>query len=129
MDYLVSRFYRAPEVIIGYPYDTQVDVWSTACTLYELYTGKFLFTGVHNNDMLKQQLQTIGKFSLKILKRGSFISKYFDQNFTFLSKESDPVTHSVYYKPLLLGEKPTRSLLQLLKVKEGTLNAEEYILT
>lgn len=53
VDYLVSRYYRAPEVIIGYPYDTQLDVWSTACTLYEFYTGKFLFTGINNNDMLK----------------------------------------------------------------------------
>lgn len=41
--YLVSRFYRAPEIIIGAKYDTQIDVWSAAATLYELATGQVLF--------------------------------------------------------------------------------------
>ncbi|KAK1984598.1 kinase-like domain-containing protein [Colletotrichum cereale] len=36
--YLVSRFYRAPEVILGMPYDYSIDMWSIGCTLYELYT-------------------------------------------------------------------------------------------
>lgn len=56
VEYLVSRYYRAPEIIIGYPYDTNIDVWATACTLYELFTGQFLFSGDNNNDMLKLHL-------------------------------------------------------------------------
>ena len=32
-DFLVSRFYRAPEIILGYPYDYSIDMWSAACTL------------------------------------------------------------------------------------------------
>lgn len=39
IEYLVSRYYRAPEIILGYPYDTQIDMWSTGCTLYELFAG------------------------------------------------------------------------------------------
>ncbi len=38
--YLVSRFYRAPEIILGMPYDYAVDMWSIGCTLCELYTGQ-----------------------------------------------------------------------------------------
>jgi len=53
VEYLASRFYRAPEIIIGYPYDTSIDMWSAACTLYELYMGTFPFNGRNNNDMLK----------------------------------------------------------------------------
>lgn len=56
VEYMASRFYRAPEIIIGYTYDMSIDVWSTACTLYELYTGQFLFNGRNNNDMLKHIL-------------------------------------------------------------------------
>lgn len=26
--------------VLGLPYDYSLDVWSIACTLYELYTGK-----------------------------------------------------------------------------------------
>ena len=28
--YLVSRFYRAPEVILGHKYDHAIDLWSVA---------------------------------------------------------------------------------------------------
>ncbi|KAL0145464.1 kinase-like domain-containing protein [Mucor lusitanicus] len=38
--YLVSRFYRAPEIMLGLHYDYAIDIWSSACTLYELFTGK-----------------------------------------------------------------------------------------
>ena len=53
-DCLVSRFYRAPEVIIGCrPLDGAIDIWSAAATLFELFTGKFLFGGTSNNHMLQ----------------------------------------------------------------------------
>ncbi|XP_055619463.1 serine/threonine-protein kinase PRP4 homolog isoform X2 [Toxorhynchites rutilus septentrionalis] len=34
--YLVSRFYRAPEIILGLSYDYGIDMWSAGCTIYEL---------------------------------------------------------------------------------------------
>merc|ERR1712037_290964 len=36
--YLVSRFYRAPEIILGMKYDFGIDLWSSGTTFYELYT-------------------------------------------------------------------------------------------
>jgi len=39
VEYLVSRYYRAPEVVLGYPYDYSIDMWSLGCTLYEMYAG------------------------------------------------------------------------------------------
>lgn len=38
-DYLVSRFYRAPEIILGCPYDMAIDVWSAGTAIYELFAG------------------------------------------------------------------------------------------
>ena len=40
--YIQSRFYRSPEVILGIPYTTQIDMWSFGCMLPELLTGIFL---------------------------------------------------------------------------------------
>jgi serine/threonine protein kinase len=37
-----SRYYRAPEIILGYDYDCKIDYWSLGCTIWELCTGKIL---------------------------------------------------------------------------------------
>jgi serine/threonine protein kinase len=44
---LQSRFYRAPELILGLPFDRSADVWSTGCVLAELVLGLPLFAGIH----------------------------------------------------------------------------------
>lgn len=67
--YLVSRFYRAPEVIIGMKADCGVDLWSTACTCYELYTGRIMFPGKSNNHMLKLMMDFRGKIPNKVLRK------------------------------------------------------------
>ena len=41
--YVQSRSYRAPEVILGLPYDHKVDIWSLGCILAELSSGFVLF--------------------------------------------------------------------------------------
>ena len=67
--YLVSRFYRPPEVILGLEYDRMVDLWSTSVTLAELFTGSVLFPGNTNNDMLVKFMDTMGPFSHKMVRR------------------------------------------------------------
>jgi len=67
--YLVSRFYRPPEVILGLEYDRMVDLWSTSVTLAELFTGTVLFPGNSNNDMLVKFMDAMGPFSHKMVRR------------------------------------------------------------
>lgn len=44
--YVVSRYYRSPELILGsIYYDTSIDVWATGCILFELITRTPLFPG------------------------------------------------------------------------------------
>lgn len=38
-EYLQSRFYRSPEIIMGVPYSFPIDMWSFACILVELKLG------------------------------------------------------------------------------------------
>ena len=95
--YLVSRFYRAPEVILGIPYDYSVDMWSIGCTLYELYTGKILFTGDSNNQMLKTIMEIRGKLNAKLYRRGDLWGMHWDDMGNFLSVERDKVLGKVRY--------------------------------
>lgn len=93
--YLVSRFYRAPEIILGLPYDYGIDMWSAGCSIYELYTGKILFSGQSNNQMLKVFMDLKGKIPNKLIRKGQFKDQHFDQNCNFLSHEIDKITERV----------------------------------
>ncbi|KAL9611219.1 MAG: hypothetical protein Q9167_004133 [Letrouitia subvulpina] len=90
--YLVSRFYRAPEIILGLPYDFGIDIWSTGCTLFEIYTGIILFSGQNNNQMLRQIMECRGKYPPKLLRKSKFYSQHFDDLLNFRSFEKDKST-------------------------------------
>uniref|UniRef100_T1PK18 Serine/threonine-protein kinase PRP4 homolog n=1 Tax=Musca domestica TaxID=7370 RepID=T1PK18_MUSDO len=109
--YLISRFYRAPEIILGIPYDYGIDMWSAGCTIYELYTGKILFSGKSNNQMLKFFMDLKGKIPNRIIRKGQFKDQHFDQSCNFLYHEIDKVTEreKIVVMPVI---KPTRNLQQ-----------------
>lgn len=96
--YLVSRFYRSPEIILGLPYDHPMDMWSIGCVMYELFTGQILFKGRSNNEMLKYIMDVKGPFPKKMLKKAEFAFKHFDMSdatMAFAMEEPDPVTHQI----------------------------------
>lgn len=109
--YLVSRFYRSPEIILGIPYEFGIDMWSAGCTIYELYTGKILFSGKSNNQMLKFFMDLKGKIPNKIIRKGQFKEQHFDQSCNFLYHEIDKITEreKVVVMPVI---KPSRNLQQ-----------------
>ena len=107
--YLVSRFYRAPEIMLGLQYDYAIDVWSSACTLYELFTGKILFAGRSNNQMLKQIMELKGRFPNKLLRKAQFTTDHFDEDFNFMSAEVDRVTKNEVVKKMVFT-KPVKDL-------------------
>ncbi|KAA8496535.1 putative serine/threonine-protein kinase dyrk1 [Porphyridium purpureum] len=51
-DYIQSRFYRAPEVILGCGFNTKIDIWSAGCIMIELLTGEPLFPGRSEAEQL-----------------------------------------------------------------------------
>ena len=76
--YIQSRFYRAPEVILGNRYGMSIDMWSFGCILAELLTGYPLFPGEDEGDQLACIMELLGMPTTRLLetaKRGkNFIS-------------------------------------------------------
>ena len=60
-EYVITRFYRAPEVMLSsHKYTHAVDIWSAGCTMYELIKGTPLFQTKHYLDLVKLIVQLLG---------------------------------------------------------------------
>jgi serine/threonine-protein kinase SRPK3 len=79
-----TRQYRSPEVIIGADYNTSADVWSFACTIFEMVTGDFLFEprkGQNydkDDDHLAQMMELLGRMPKNLALSGKNSKKFFD---------------------------------------------------
>uniref|UniRef100_A0A673W6P5 mitogen-activated protein kinase n=1 Tax=Salmo trutta TaxID=8032 RepID=A0A673W6P5_SALTR len=59
--YVVTRWYRAPEVILSWMHYTQtVDIWSVGCIMAEMLSGKPLFKGNDHLDQLTEIMKITG---------------------------------------------------------------------
>uniref|UniRef100_A0A182LVV7 dual-specificity kinase n=1 Tax=Anopheles culicifacies TaxID=139723 RepID=A0A182LVV7_9DIPT len=75
--YIQSRFYRAPEVILGAKYDMAIDMWSLGCIVAELYTGSALLPGEDEYDQMACIIELLGMPPLKLLHNARWPSRYF----------------------------------------------------
>ncbi|KAI5148318.1 dual specificity protein kinase YAK1 [Enteropsectra breve] len=118
--YVQSRFYRAPEVILGIPYSTSIDVWSFGCIAYELVMGHPLFPGCSNYD----QIHRIHEFfpdglPLFMLENGTQTGKYFNKKDGYAKRNNpDRITFNIMAQNLrekLKNEKEAQMLIELIK--------------
>ena len=68
--YIQSRFYRSPEVILGLEYDSAIDMWSLGCVAAELFLGLPILPGVHEHDQLGRIIEMIGDLPDWMLDQG-----------------------------------------------------------
>uniref|UniRef100_A0A673GBN0 non-specific serine/threonine protein kinase n=1 Tax=Sinocyclocheilus rhinocerous TaxID=307959 RepID=A0A673GBN0_9TELE len=80
--YLQSRYYRAPEIILGLPFCEAIDMWSLGCVIAELFLGWPLYPGALEFDQIRYISQTQGLPGEHLLNVGTKTSRFF-------SRESD----------------------------------------
>ncbi|KAL6454095.1 MCK1 Protein kinase MCK1 [Candida maltosa Xu316] len=61
VSYICSRYYRAPELIVGCSlYTTKIDIWGLGCVIAEMFLGKPIFQGQSPESQLKEIAKLLG---------------------------------------------------------------------
>mmetsp|Transcript_21207 Transcript_21207/g.31603 ORF Transcript_21207/g.31603 Transcript_21207/m.31603 type:complete len:624 (+) Transcript_21207:133-2004(+) len=75
--YIQSRFYRAPEVLLGIEYSFPIDMWSLGCMLVEMHTGKPLFPGRNEQDQMCKLVEILGMPPDWLIESGKYGKRHF----------------------------------------------------
>ena len=110
--YIQSRFYRAPDIILGIPYTPAIDMWSLACILVELFTGRGslhidhhlltctmsllqgypLFPGENEQEQLSLIIEVIGLPPSSVLEQGTRRKLFFGSSSLHFVRRVDAST-------------------------------------
>ncbi|XP_068171242.1 homeodomain-interacting protein kinase 1 isoform X2 [Antennarius striatus] len=77
--YLQSRYYRAPEIILGLPFCEAIDMWSLGCVIAELFLGWPLYPGASEYDQIRYISQTQGLPAEYLLSAGTKTIRFFNR--------------------------------------------------
>jgi serine/threonine protein kinase len=78
--YIQSRSYRAPEVVLGLPYDGRIDVWSLGCCVAEMFTGEVTFQNDSIVSMLSRIEAICGPFPRHMIAQGRQSGRFFTKS-------------------------------------------------
>jgi dual specificity tyrosine-phosphorylation-regulated kinase 2/3/4 len=78
--YIQTRFYRAPEVILGINYDSSIDYWSLGCVLVEMLTGQTLFLARDEEHLVSLIVGLIGDPPMDFVMKGRKSQMFFNGN-------------------------------------------------
>ena len=103
--YVQSRAYRAPEVILGMPYDGKIDVWSLGCILAELWTGRVLLQNDSVPCMLARMSAILSPPTRAMLRKGKYASRFFTSNGEVYEAAADGSVLVLEPKPTTLADR------------------------
>ena len=75
--YIQSRSYRAPEVVLGLPYNGKIDIWSMGCVVAEMFTGEVTFQNDSMVSMLSRIEAICGPFPRHMIAQGRQSCRFF----------------------------------------------------
>ncbi|KAJ5892827.1 hypothetical protein N7504_009518 [Penicillium tannophilum] len=77
--YIQSRFYRSPEVLLGLPYSSAIDMWSLGCIVVELFLGLPLFPGSSEYNQVCRIVDMMGLPPAWMLEMGKQSGEFFEK--------------------------------------------------
>ncbi len=99
--YIQSRFYRAPEIILGIPYTSGIDMWSFGCILIELMVGFPIFPGESEKEHFSLIMKYRGVQPIDVLEQSTRGDLFFDEDLkpipvkTSQNEDLEPNTKSI----------------------------------
>lgn len=75
--YVQSRYYRAPEIVMGLGYGCEVDMWSLGCVMVELITGRPIFAAKTEQDLMLYQMEILGQIPDELLNKATRTPEFF----------------------------------------------------
>jgi serine/threonine protein kinase len=75
--YAQTRFYRAPEVLLGLPFSGAIDMWGVGCVGMELLLGLPLIPGCDEHDVVRRMMVLFGYPPEWMLALGASREKFF----------------------------------------------------
>lgn len=107
--YTQSRYYRAPEVILGLKYDGKIDVWSLGCVLAEQYTEQVLFLSDSTPKLLAKIVAVAGSIPSWMVRDGAEADRFFHNGMLYEpiqgEDEQDEYVQVLYPKPTSLAHR------------------------
>ncbi|KAG5980504.1 hypothetical protein E4U55_003980 [Claviceps digitariae] len=77
--YIQSRFYRSPEVLLGLPYSSAIDMWSLGCIVVELFLGLPLFPGSSEYNQVARIVEMLGNPPNWMIEMGKQAGAFFEK--------------------------------------------------
>jgi serine/threonine protein kinase len=81
-EYLITRWYRPPEVVFRMPFHFAADIWSFGCIMYEMFTLRPFFPATDESHLIKMMYEFLGvapeSFVTKIDGHSSFFESALD---------------------------------------------------
>lgn len=102
VEYVQSRFYRAPEVLLGCEYNEKIDMWSLGCILAEMFLGTPIFPASSELDLFHKLIETLGLPQNSLLAQGKLLENYYESTGNFI-KNSENLSPNSRPLDLILG--------------------------
>lgn len=99
-----TKYYRAPEILLGIDYGSSCDIWAMGCTIYEMLTGDILFDPDdydvdQKRCILSLIYSTVGCFPRDLIDKSPLKQVFYTDSYTLKSNlvnENDIGTNNTW---------------------------------